>query len=88
MIDPNEIVTIDELHAAMRFTQAGLKARMPMTAQEGYEFEKLIVEFRMRRAIRDEILRIAEEMAEEEDAADAAWEARLQAAFYGLRYRP
>ena len=69
MIDPNEVVTIDELHAAMRATQAGLKAGMPMTAQEKYEFERLIVEFRMRRAIRDEILRIAEEMAEEEGAA-------------------
>ena len=69
MIDPNEIVTIDELHAAMRFTQNALKAGMPMTAQEGYEFSKLIDEFRMRRAIRDEILRIAEEMAEEEGAA-------------------
>ena len=53
----------------MRFTQNALKAGMPMTAQEGYEFSKLIDEFRMRRAIRDEILRIAEEMAEEEGAA-------------------
>lgn len=69
MIDPNEIATIDELYAAMRFTQNALKAGMPMTAQESYEFNKLIEEFRMRRAIRDEILRIAEEMAEEEGAA-------------------
>lgn len=66
MINPNEIVTIDELYTAMRLTQAGLKAGMPMSPQEADDFRELIIEFRMRKAIRDEILRIAEEMAEED----------------------
>lgn len=71
MIDADEVVTIDELTTALKVFNDAAKLGMPISRVEADNVQELIFELRMRKAIREEVLRIAEEMADEEEAAAA-----------------
>jgi hypothetical protein len=71
MINADEVVTIDELTTALRVFNDAAKLGMPISRGEADNVQELIFELRIRKAIREEILRIAEEMADEEEAAAA-----------------
>lgn len=71
MIDPNQTATIDELTAALVAMRDAAVRGYPISNETGRDVRDLADELKTRKATRDEILRIAEEMAEEEAAAEA-----------------
>ena len=76
MVSPNEIVTIDELSASLKIFSDAAKRGLPISHGTADDVRRLVSELNTRKAVRDEILRIAEEMADEEEAAETAQEGR------------
>ncbi len=68
MINADEVVTIDELTAALFEIRYAAVRGYPIYNGTGRDVRDLADELKTRKAIRDEILRIAEEMADEEAA--------------------